>query len=332
MLPGKFWKERQRMRILRETEAVEYLERLNNVVKNAALPEQPFKYFEAVLGIELSYFRRLLRDDSKRDLAQLAISASGFPELPSLMVDIKKAYEELDSIEFNIGRSVYPLLDSLNITGNLSAYDEGVDKVLSDFGKDQEHINLLKEVKEDSRKLHITEQIPGFIEKKDYGRADPWISSIFTKSDNPGLLYFHTEGKIQKEWERPLGWSYISGYLKYIDLKSRPFIVQATRNEFYDLSQKKREEEKIELSPDSKKLYAFFHSFNPLIRERILSIDLTSYSEEEFYQFMRTSSKMHVLLKNVVVQPETLPVLAPQQQVANRPWWKIWKTRDSLNP
>src|SRR5574337_91628 len=97
------------MKVLREAEAVGYLERLNESVSNLD-DDPPFESLKSVLKIELAYFARLIKDDTKKGLAALAISSNGFPELGSLVNDIQTAYEDLDSIQSNLSQSLWPLL------------------------------------------------------------------------------------------------------------------------------------------------------------------------------------------------------------------------------
>lgn len=318
---------------LRETEAVAYLERLNEVSSNLG-EEPPFCFLRNAFQLELSYFRRLLRDDAKRDLAVLVVKPTGFPELLPLMVDIQKAYQELDSIESNIGNSIFPLLNHLENSKDLTAYDVGIDRITADFKQDQEHIDLLTKLQPNIKLLNIGRvATPKIVDSYNAGSNENKKSFIFTKNDCPGLIFYETGGEpIRKSNER-MGWWYKEGFIKYIDtIKFTPLLLVYSRNAFqYDYYQEKyiRREENwhLETFPDLPEILSVLNPLDEKFRERFLSVDFTTLPDGAYVDFFKSSAKMGTLLEHIKINQ--LQVVAPSVPEKQKPkhWWD-WKNKN----
>lgn len=322
------------MRILKETEATGYLERLNSTFSKLD-NTPPFSYLRAVLQIELSYFQKLIRDEATKDLAVLAVSSTGFPELPSLAVDIEKAYEGLGSIEANIGDSVYPLLRSLELSKDLAAFDIGAEQVAEDFNKDQQHIDLLKELREKFQLLYIgIPKLPKIMDEKlpNSARADNISPYICTDERRTGLLFYGTEGnfkQLENNYWSPVGWSYQRGFLKYIDsVKSKPMMIVSSETVFKAPKWEKIVKTSLlKTIPDSSKVLKVLNPLSEAFREDLLSTDFTTLPDESLDQFITSSAKMGSLLEHIKgrqgLVSASVSVETSEQKPQKRGWWRL---------
>lgn len=329
------------MKVLKEAEAVQYLGRLDQTLctslvqmkqgkeKSPFSEVPPFPYYHNILQIELSYFQRLIRSETTRGLAALAVSSSGFPEMLSLQVDVKKAYEELEVIQSHIGDAVFPLFDNLDATGDLATFDSAAERVASDFRKDQEHIDLLKRLKKQAQAFNPDSPKMPEVRNSYYEdqNADKGFR-IFTNEEKQGLLFFET-GCPCSTRERVLLWEYQEGFLKYIDSSTSPILVVFVRNvvyapkqEYYSGIQINRGNGTLKIFPDNNEILTVLTPLSDAFRETFLSVDFTILPDGAFTQFIRSSAKMGSLLEHIKGGAQ-LPVagLEPVPQKSIKRWW-----------
>lgn len=319
------------MVVLKETEAVAYLERLNKASSNLG-DEPPFCFLQNAFQLELSYFRRLLRDDAKRDLTALAVSSSGFPELPSLMVDIQKAYQELDSIESNIGNSVFPLLNHLENSKDLAAFDTGINRITADFKQDQEHIDLLTRLQPSIKLLNIGKvAIPEIVDLYVATNNKDKKSFIFTKSDCPGLIFYETGGECSNKEGEKMGWWYKAGFVKFIDArKSSPLLIVGSRDALlygYRDRYVVYKDWQLKTYPKSSEILNVLNPLDEKFRERFLSVDFTTLPDGAYVDFFKSSARMGTLLEHI--KGVHLPIVTPldSEKQKPKPWWD-WRNKN----
>lgn len=312
------------MRILKEVEAVGYLGRLNRTLQ-AGLDEVigegkyqhslscflPFSCYLSMLQVEVSYFQRLLRAKETKGLAALAISSSGFPELPSLQVDIQKAYDELGLIQSRIGDDVFPLLRHLDTSGDLTAFDLGVENVVSGYREDEAHINLLRRLQSNVQERQTVT----------LGHIDRGISNklnfLCTYQEKPGLLFYGARYTTEKMDY----FARTEGFLKYIDSSISPLLIHygISGSVYY----KSRKVSFLKTCPDRKDVIKVLEPLNPAFRERFLAMDFTAMTEGSFERFIQSAAKMGSLLEQIKGAEETTLVPMQEERRVQKRWWLL---------
>ncbi len=212
---------------LKEKEAVDYLQRARSCLHPEKDNFTNLPLLAKMLDIETTFISRAHSKDSK--LALVSIDATGFPELPSWVVDIKKLLKEYDHIKTNRARSMSYFLQQVVDISTEGIRGEG-GKLVRSLAGDTQVIKSLSKLTYEEREMF-----------KDFDDPNEENSRFYTKKDNPGILFFffsyvhdiwrpYRNDQYEDHVPNPIG-------LKFIDSKNShrmPFIVFSSFNSDQD--------------------------------------------------------------------------------------------------
>ncbi len=162
------------MTILKEREAVDYLQRARSALRPGEHHFSNIPLVAKMLDIETAFVERAMVDGPE-ELAQVAITAAGFPELESWQEDIQKAFRTYDRLRKENAQALLPFIRRLP-NPDFDIKDEG-DKALVAMRKNypflqafagltEKQIKILK-APSLSDKVFVSSKLPGLLCVKD---------------------------------------------------------------------------------------------------------------------------------------------------------------------
>ncbi len=98
------------MAVLREQEAVAYLERVKSVINPESHKFSYLPLIHTMLDIEAVFIQKLATDEHTKQLADVSIQPDGFPELNSWFVDLNQAFKVIDQLRALRAQAMIPLM------------------------------------------------------------------------------------------------------------------------------------------------------------------------------------------------------------------------------
>ena len=230
---------------LKEAEAINYLDRVDNTLdkfppeKNGAGKDRillPLRLTHAMIKIQRAYLSALSEDPgTSRDLIVCSVTSTGFPELPSWLGDIGRAFKEFDGLRQRRGEAYLPVLEQ---GSSVPAVEDSFDRLTQVLRRDQiitsavgdikikEEVQMLRDIVRNSGSPKVYEDpnlsMLGFRYTDD--PHSTWYTSVLKYIDGPEekgkspLLYFKQDKVKESEIGEKLSKGKFLGGLEGQDL------------------------------------------------------------------------------------------------------------------
>lgn len=180
------------MAVLREQEAVDYLERTKSVIHPKTHPFSQLPLLYKMLDVEAAYLQKVSTEEAIRNLAEISIEPSGFPELVPWLVDLNQAFLNIDQVRAFRAQAMIPLIQQF-----ANASPEGITQasgyIASAFDQDRALAKALEGFTPEQRALLTIENTRKFKLNRDF----PFMN----RENIPGMLIVY-DSKVEKELEK----------------------------------------------------------------------------------------------------------------------------------
>lgn len=298
------------MIVLRENEAISYLERLDKTFSPSNLYDNnALILLRSLIKVKLTYLKRLSCFDETRSLVDLPVNLTGFPEMPSLWADAKKVLEALTSIQAKRAKVLLPVLDQIRV-GNIADATVAATEVLSSLKAEDwladdlkdVNVDILRRKKSNLPRLYEDKKFPGVLtyanDITEYGGFKKWgyLKFIDESSNSNAVLINRAIGNFNSS-DLEIDDHYNRGEYNYRTHHQSVVYIGNGMETFTDILRFKKGE--FDRSAEGiKKILGTLRYLDQGILQDFLAVDFTE-SPDKFHQLIQTSESLAPYLREI---------------------------------